>query len=70
MFRTGGNINFEDHTDVVSGDGLTLNIDQKKDSLSFIQYARPLTHESPYFFVQIQDLSWSTLKASLHRIQI
>lgn len=63
MYRTEGNITFEDYdSDIVkdfanSDDKLILNANLKSESFSFFQWLTPLSEENPCFIVQINDLS-------------
>ncbi len=56
MFRIGGNINLN-NSEVVHGEKFKISVGQKKNSISFIQYLKPLTPEFPYFYVTIKSIS-------------
>jgi hypothetical protein len=56
MFRIAGNINI-DNSDIVKGKKCQIKVGQKKNSIAFLQYLKPLTQQNPFFNVIITGIS-------------
>lgn len=56
MFRVGGNI-YLDNSEIVKGQSFKVNIGPKPNCVSFIQYLKPLTKDTPFFYAKLINLS-------------
>jgi hypothetical protein len=56
MFRVGGNIYLE-NSEIVKGQTFRVSIGPKTNSISFIQYLKPLTKENPCFYAKLTNIS-------------
>ena len=69
MFRIAGNINIE-NSDIVKGKRCLIKCGPKKNSISFLQYLKPLTQQNSFFNVYITNISMRPLEINSAKIYI